>query len=123
MKPKFRIEDMHIDIKCVGAGVWMYILTNMKESPSPIAFMWGMGFCAQDKGEIRYDILGSYTEPYSRRRGALSLLMDKAFEHYTVLTTSTGSKDGGLKSLKALGFKFDSRAQIWSKRRIDSRRR
>jgi hypothetical protein len=90
-----------------GVGFVLYVLWN-REQPMPLGFVWGI---AATKN--RFEVYGSYVPAFARRLGVRTALNEKIHEHFDLITTVSGSKDGGMAFMKATGYRYSKETDGW----------
>jgi len=95
-KPK--MDGAWVSYVAIGFGQMMWFC-YVPNCIAPIGFVWGW---ATGKG---FHVAGSFVQPWARRNGVRSRINDAIFQHYRVISTSSGSKEGGKQFLKAKKYK------------------
>ena len=83
----------------IGIGQLIYAL-YVPNHTAPIGFVWG-----HSQGE-QFCTSGSFVQPWARRFGVRSRINNEIFTHFAVITTVSGSKEGGKQFLKASGYRW-----------------
>lgn len=107
------LKGCHIEWQNIGFGMLLYVLFA-RSNPAPVGFVWGLAIAAGNARKTRFEVFGSYVVPYARRSGVRSRLNRQLLEHWQVITTQNGSKEGGLKFMRAQGYRLDKRSGVWS---------
>jgi hypothetical protein len=94
----------------IGIGQIFYVCYVPNHS-GPIGFVWGTGH--GDRKEGRFEVSGSYVEPWARRHGVRTFINKTIFTHYPVIVSNHGSKEGGLAFLKASGYRRSKQLRCW----------
>lgn len=100
------MADAWVTFVGIGFGQMIYAL-YVPNHIAPIGFVWGM------RGSKDFNIHGCFVEPWARRFGVMSRINRTLLEHFSVVTTAYGSKEGGAKFLKAAGYKRDERLGVF----------
>ena len=87
--------------------MWIYILWNRAYS-CPLGFVYGI-----PTGDKSFEVYGSYVDSYFRRKGVRTFLNIEIQKRFPIITTATGSKDGGRQFMKARGYEFEPKTNKW----------
>jgi hypothetical protein len=104
------LEHAFVTWAPIDRGQLMYVL-YVPNHMSPCGFVWG-----RISGEGRtstFETYGSFVQAWARRHGVRTRINQTVFEHVSTIITKHGNKDGGLKFLKARGYRWDDNAQFW----------
>jgi hypothetical protein len=94
----------------IGFGQFIFAL-YVPNYGWPIGFVWGMGH--GEGKDSRFDVAGSFVQPWARRCGVRTRLNEEIFKLFAVIASNHGSKSGGLAFMKASGYKRDRSANMW----------
>lgn len=104
MKPD--MKNAYVTWSQYGTGQLMYVLF-VTTFIAPIGFVWGW-----PEGNS-FMVAGSYVLPTQRRCGVRTRINKIIFEHYEVIRTIEGSKEGGLAFMKASGYRYHAPSKTW----------
>ncbi len=107
------LKNCRVEWHNVGFGAMLYILF-IRAVPTPVGFVWGLAMAAGNARKTRFEVFGSYVVPFARRSGVRTKLNAQLLEHWQVITTQNGSKEGGLRFMRAQGYRLDKRSGVWS---------
>jgi hypothetical protein len=93
----------------VGFGIDIWCLFD-KGRPAPVGLVWGIAHGGKKQS---FHVYGSYVHEWARRQGVRTRINQAIFEHYDVIVTGGGSKDGGEAFLKAAGYKSHPATGQW----------
>lgn len=92
----------------MGFGQIIYVL-YVPNHLFPVGFVWGVG----DANRC-FRSGGSFVQPWARRNGVRTRLNETIHEHWDVIHTTGGAKEGGgLAFLKATGYKWHKQARLF----------
>lgn len=100
----------------IGFGQMIYVL-YVPNHTVPIGLVWG------EPHAERFNVAGSFVQPWARRNGVRTKINAAIFEHYKAIVTASGSKDGGLAFMKASGYQHNRDLDLWSLTRPKNKRR
>lgn len=114
MKWKADVDNAWVTWVRIGFGQMMYLL-YVPNHAAPIGMVWGMGGgeTAKDGRVGRFDVFGSFVQPWARRQGVRSKINDSIFQHFCTIITSHGSKQGGADFLKAKKYRRNQDLHCW----------
>jgi len=112
---KPEIEKAWVTWVSIGFGQMLYAC-YVPNNPFPIGFAWGSA-ANHDGKYSSFHVAGSFVPTWARRRGVRTRINQAIFEHHYLITTVSGSKDGGLKFLKAAGYRYSKQTGLWYLRR------
>lgn len=93
----------------IGFGCRYYMCFH-PEFIAPVGSVW----CACQGGRTpTADVLYSFTLHMYRRLGVRTLINKTLLEHFKIIRTTSGTKEGGMKFLKASGYKHDPVRDDW----------
>jgi hypothetical protein len=115
---KLDLDLAFVENSCIGLGIGLYTAFH-KTCPAPMAFCWGIGYDTENGA--RFDVFGRFTPVEFRRQGLQTLIDAKLFEHYAVITTCAGTREG-TKFMQHDGYKYNRNTRIWYKERSDGNR-
>jgi hypothetical protein len=79
----------------------------LHDYPTPVGLVWGMA-----RGKDFY-VYHSYVMPQVRRMGVRTKINEAILQYHEVITTQSGSDDGGMAFLKSQGYKRNETLGCW----------
>lgn len=113
-----KIETCWVDISKVGFGTTQYTCFS-REHFTPIGIAWVHGSHDPIQKVNVADLLNIYVVKEVRRKGVAGLLIKEIFKIYETIFTTSGSKEGGKKFIKSIGFKYLKKYSVWAIRKND----
>lgn len=104
------IATCWVDHATIGFGFHIYACFSRRH-PAPVGLVWGI--CGADGPRVRFDVFGSFVQPWARRRGVRTLIQQELLKTYDVVATLGGSDSGGAAWMKAFGYRRDRQAMQW----------
>jgi hypothetical protein len=113
-KWKPEIEKAWVPWISIGFGQTLYAC-YVPNNAFPVGLVWGQG---TNHGKYSsFEVAGLFVPAWVRRHGVRTRINEELLKHYELITTVGGSKDGGLKFLKATGYRYTKNTGLWYLRR------
>ncbi|HSZ58569.1 MAG TPA: GNAT family N-acetyltransferase [Tepidisphaeraceae bacterium] len=108
---KWKPESLRLEMAWVGNGVLLQTCFAVN-CDAPVGSVW-VRLGSNSYRQAVCEVIDIYVPKIYRRMGIASFMMKSLLDGYGILKTGTGSKDGGMALLKALGWKRNRQTGDW----------